>query len=84
MNFFLIQTNQTTSTIKPMITLTPINDTQYKVVITTDELTYEERAKLIRKRDLFPAEFIKLLIELLPEDQTFDTYSHYDMILNVT
>ena len=70
--------------IKPMITLTPINDTQYKVVITTDELTFEERAKLIRKRDLFPAEFVQLLIELLPEHQTFDTYSHYDMILNVT
>ena len=67
-----------------MITLTPINDKQYQVVLTTDELTYEERAQLLRKRDLFPADFVRLLIELLPEDQTFDTYSHYDMILNVT
>jgi len=66
-----------------MITLTPINDTQYKVVITTDELTHEERAKLIRKRDLFPAEFIQLLIELLPENQQLDSYDHFNLVLTV-
>jgi len=66
-----------------MITLLPINDKQYKIIINIDDCTEEERIKLIRKRDLFPAEFVKLLIDLLPENQIFDTYSHYDMILNV-
>lgn len=66
-----------------MITLTPINETTYKVVLNTNDLTDEERTKLIRKRDLFPAEFVHQLIDLLPPDQTFDTYDHYNMTLYV-
>ena len=66
-----------------MITLNPINPTTYKVVLNTNELTDEERLKLIRKRDLFPAEFVHALIDLLPPDQTFDTYDHYNMTLYV-
>lgn len=66
-----------------MITLAPINDKQYQVVITTDELTYEDRAKLLRKRDVFPGLFVSDLIDLLPEDKSFDTYNHFAMVLNV-
>jgi hypothetical protein len=66
-----------------MITLTPINPTTYKVVLDTSDLTEEERAKLIRKRDLFPAEFVHMLIDMLPENQTFDTYDHFNMTLYV-
>lgn len=66
-----------------MITLNPINETTYKVVLNTNDLTDEERTKLIRKRDLFPAEFVHMLIDLLPPDQTFDTYDHYSMTLYV-
>jgi len=66
-----------------MITLNPINPTTYKVVLNTNELTDEERLKLIRKRDFFPAEFVNTLIDLLPSDQTFDTYDHYNMTLYV-
>lgn len=66
-----------------MITLQTINPTTYKVVLNTNELTDEERLKLIRKRDFFPAEFVNALIDLLPPDQTFDTYDHYNMTLYV-
>jgi hypothetical protein len=66
-----------------MITLQTINSTTYKVVLQTEDLTDEERTKLIRKRDFFPAEFVNTLIDLLPPDQTFDTYDHYNMTLYV-
>lgn len=66
-----------------MITLQPITDNSYKVVIQSDDLTEEERIKLIRQRDLFPAEFVHTLINLLPQHQSFDTYDHYNMTLYV-
>lgn len=66
-----------------MITLNPINETTYKVVIESDDLTEEDRIKLLRQRDLFPAEFVHRLINLLPENQTFDQYDHYNMTLYV-
>lgn len=66
-----------------MITLTSINDTSYQVVLDTTELTYEETDKLLRKRDLFPGVFVNELIDLLPPDKTFDTYDHYNMVINV-
>ena len=66
-----------------MITLQPLSQTSYKVVLETDTLTEEERIKLIRKRDLFPAEFVHMLIDLIPTDQSFDTYDHYNMTLYV-
>jgi len=67
-----------------MITLNPITNNSYKVVINSDDLTEEERLKLLRQRDLFPAEFVYTLIDLLPSGQSFDTYDHYNMILYVT
>lgn len=66
-----------------MITLQPINDNTYKVVIQSDDLTEEDRIKLLRKRDLFPAEFVHMLIDLIPPNQSFDTYDHYNMTLYV-
>lgn len=66
-----------------MITLTPLTTNSYKVIIEVDDLTEEERCKLIRQRDLFPAEFVHRLINLLPENQEFDTYDHYNMTLYV-
>jgi hypothetical protein len=66
-----------------MITLNPITPTTYKVILQTEDLTDEERTKLLRKRDLFPAEFVHMLIDLLPPDQSFDTYDHYNMTLYV-
>lgn len=66
-----------------MITLDSLSSTSYKVIIDSDDLTEEERTKLIRQRDLFPAEFVHRLIDLLPPDQTFDTYDHYNMTLYV-
>ena len=66
-----------------MITLTPLTTNSYKVVIEIDDLTEEERVKLIRQRDLFPAEFVHRLINLLPPNQEFDTYDHYNMTLYV-
>lgn len=67
-----------------MITLDPITSTSYKVIINSDDMTDEDRIKLIRQRDLFPAEFVHRLINMLPEHQTFDTYDHYNMMLYVT
>lgn len=66
-----------------MITLQPLSESSYKVVLNTSELTDEERVKLIRKRDLFPAEFVHMLIDLIPPPQSFDTYDHYNMTLYV-
>lgn len=66
-----------------MITLNPLDSRSYKVVIQSDDLTEEERIKLIRQRDLFPAEFVHRLIDLIPTNQTFDTYDHYNMTLYV-
>ena len=66
-----------------MITLDSLSSTSYKVIIDSDDLTEEERTKLIRQRDLFPAEFVHRLIDLLPPDQIFDTYDHYNMTLYV-
>jgi len=66
-----------------MIDLKPLTDNSYKVVIQSDDLTEEDRIKLLRKRDLFPAEFVHMLIDLLPSNQTFDTYDHYNMTLYV-
>lgn len=68
------------------VTLNSLSPTQYKVVIDSsayDESEYEQFQKLIRKRDHFPAEWLKYIIELIPNNQQFDTYDHYNMILNV-
>lgn len=72
-----------TTMIDNVITLDPISPTSYKITIHSDDLTDEERIKLIRQRDLFPAEFVHRLIDLLPEHQEFDTYDHYNMMLYV-
>jgi hypothetical protein len=66
-----------------MITLDSLSSTSYKVTIRSDDLTEEERIKLLRQRDLFPAEFLHRLINLLPSDQEFDQYDHYNMTLHV-
>ena len=66
-----------------MITLQPLTNTTYKVVIQSEDLTEEDRIKLLRKRDLFPAEFVHMLIDLIPSNQTFDQYDHYNMTLYV-
>jgi len=66
-----------------MITLSPLSSTSYKVIIHSDDLTEEERIKLLRQRDLFPAEFVHRLIDLIPAHQSFDTYDHYNMTLYV-
>ena len=69
--------------IKPMITLSPLNETQYKVVIDTSNLEPEDTTKLLRKRDLFPAEWVKELENLLPENQQLDSYDHFNLVLTV-
>jgi hypothetical protein len=66
-----------------MITLQPLTNTTYKVVLETETLTDEDRLKIIRKRDFFPAEFVHMLIDLIPPNQSFDTYDHYNMTLYV-
>lgn len=66
-----------------MITLQSLSDNSYKVVINTQDMTDEDRIKLIRKRDLFPAEFVHMLIDLIPPNQIFDQYDHYNMTLYV-
>lgn len=66
-----------------MITLEPIDATSYKVVLQTQDLTEEEQAKLLRRRDHFPADFVHDLIDLIPPDQTFDQYDHFNMVLYV-
>jgi hypothetical protein len=66
-----------------MITLSPLNETQYKVVIDQSDLEYDDFVKLLRKRDHFPAEFIKEIELLLPSNQSLKTYDHFEMILTV-
>ena len=66
-----------------MITLTPINETQYKVIVDTSNLEPEDTTKLLRKRDLFPAEWVKELENLLPENQQLDSYDHFNLVLTV-
>jgi hypothetical protein len=66
-----------------MITLTPINETQYKVNIDTSTLEPEDARKLLRKRDRFPAEFVKDLEDLLPTGQHLESYDHYNLVLTV-
>jgi hypothetical protein len=66
-----------------MITLSPINETQYKVIIDTSTLEPEDATKLLRKRDRFPAEFVKDLENLLPEGQQLEAYDHYNLVLTV-
>jgi len=66
-----------------MITLSPLNETQYKVVIDTSNLEPEETQKLLRKRDRFPSEFLKDLELLLPPDQSLKTYDHFNLVLTV-
>lgn len=66
-----------------MITLNPITETTYKVIIQSDDITEEEQRKLLRKRDFFPAEFVNMLIDLIPSHQSFDSYDHYNMTLYV-
>ena len=66
-----------------MITLTPINETQYKVNIDTSDLEPEDARKLLRKRDKFPAEFVKDLEDLLHAGQQLDNYDHYNLVLTV-
>jgi hypothetical protein len=66
-----------------MITLSPINETQYKVIIDTSDLEPEDARKLLRKRDRFPAEFLKDLEDLLPTGQQLEAYDHYNLVLTV-
>lgn len=66
-----------------MIKLQSIDDKHYQVVLDMTGLDIEEGQKLLRKRDRFPAEFVKDIIDLLPEDQEFDTYDHFQMIVSV-
>ena len=66
-----------------MITLTKLDEKHYQVVLDMTGLDLEEGQKLLRKRDRFPAEFVKDVILHLPEDVEFDTYDHYQMIVTV-
>ena len=66
-----------------MITLSPINETQYKVIIDTSTLEPEDATKLLRKRDRFPAEWVKDLEHLLPQGQQLEAYDHYNLVLTV-
>jgi hypothetical protein len=66
-----------------MITLQPVTDTTYKVVINADDMTEEDYNKLIRERDKFPNEFVKRILTVIPEDQQFYSYEHLQMLLTV-
>jgi hypothetical protein len=66
-----------------MITLAPLNETQYKVVIDQSDLEYDDFLKLLRKRDKFPAEWVKSVEELLPANQSMQSYDHFSMILTI-
>jgi hypothetical protein len=66
-----------------MITLSPLNETQYKVIIDTSNLEPEDTTKLLRKRDRFPAEWVKDLENLLPTGQQLDSYDHFNLVLTV-
>ena len=66
-----------------MITLSPIDDKSYKVNIDTSNLEPEDATKLLRKRDRFPAEWVKDLENLLPEGQKLQTYDHFNLVLTI-
>ena len=66
-----------------MITLSPIDDKSYKVNIDTSNLEPEDATKLLRKRDRFPAEWVKDLENLLPADQKLETYDHFNLVLTI-
>ena len=66
-----------------MITLSPIDDKSYKVNIDTSNLEPEDATKLLRKRDRFPAEWVKDLENLLPVDQKLQTYDHFNLVLTI-
>jgi hypothetical protein len=66
-----------------MITLSPIDDKSYKVNIDTSNLEPEDATKLLRKRDRFPAEWVKDLENLLPEGQQLETYDHFNLVLTI-
>jgi hypothetical protein len=66
-----------------MITLTQIDDKSYKVNIDTSELEPEDARKLLRKRDRFPAEWVRDLENLLPEGQQLETYDHFNLVLTI-
>ena len=66
-----------------MITLSPIDDKSYKVNIDTSNLEPEDATKLLRKRDRFPAEWVKDLENLLPEKQQLQTYDHFNLVLTI-
>lgn len=66
-----------------MIRLRRINLTQYQVIIEREGVDPEITEKLIRKRDKFPTEFLNDVLDLLPETVEFDTYDHYNMIINL-
>lgn len=68
------------------VSLQSINQNQYKVVIDPsayDESEHEQFQKLIRKRDLFPNEWLSNVIQLIPNNQQFSSYDHYNMVLYV-
>jgi deoxyribose-phosphate aldolase len=67
-----------------MIDLQAITPNTFKVVIQTDDLTEEERDKLLRERDKTPAEFVKRLESILPENMTLQTYDHLNMLATVS
>jgi hypothetical protein len=67
-----------------MIEFDPITPNTFKVVIQTDDMTEEEHDKLLYQRDKTPAEFVKRLISILPENMEFKTYDHLNMIVTVS
>jgi hypothetical protein len=66
-----------------MITLQPVTDTTFKVVIQKNSITEEEYTKLIRERDRLPNDFIRRIIPLIPEGKQFYSYEHLEMLLTV-
>ena len=66
-----------------MITLTQIDDKSYKVNIDTSNLEPEDATKLLRKRDRFPAEWVKDLENLLPDGEQLETYDHFNLVLTI-
>lgn len=67
-----------------MITFDPITTNTFKVVLQTDDMTEEERDKLLYERDKIPADFCLRLIKLLEaQDMKFITYDHLNMIVTV-
>jgi hypothetical protein len=67
-----------------MITFDSITPNTFKVVIQSDDMTDDDRDKLLRERDKTPAEFVTRLIRLLDEqNMRFLTYDHLNMIVTV-